>query len=73
MAVSVRSLVSLFISVFLSVVRVCLSRSPLMALLWSSWLRFSFLLEFVCLPCLCSPSVAFVGCTTLFLGSELTA
>ena len=42
MAVSVRSLVSLFISVFLSVVRVCLSRSPLMAVLWSSWLCFFF-------------------------------
>ena len=37
-AVSVRSLVSLFISVFLSVVRVCLPRSPLLAVMWSSWL-----------------------------------
>ena len=72
MAVSVRSLVSLFISVFLSVVPVCLSRSPLMAVLWSPWLCLFFWLECVCLPSLCSPSVAFVGCTTVFLGSELT-
>ena len=42
MAVSVRSLASLFISVFLSVVRVCLPRSPLLAVLWSSWLCFFF-------------------------------
>ena len=70
MAVSVRSLVPLFISVFLSVVRVCLPRSPLLAVLWSSWLFF-FLLEYVCLPSLCSPSVAFVGCTAVILGSEL--
>ena len=28
-------------------------------------------LECVCLPSLCSPSVAFVGCTVIFLGSEL--
>ena len=42
MAVSVRSLVPLFISVFLSVVRVCLPRSPLLAVLWSSWLFFFF-------------------------------
>ena len=34
-------------------------------------LALSFLLECVCLPSLCSPSVAFVGCTTVFLGSEL--
>ena len=27
--------------------------------------------ERVCLPSLCSPSVAFVGCTVVFLGSEL--
>ena len=70
MAVSVRSLATLFISVLLNVVRVCLPRSPLLAVLWSSWLFF-FLLECVCLPSLCSPSVAFVGCTTVFLGSEL--
>ena len=38
MAVSVRSLVTLFISVFLNVVRVCLPRSPLLAVLWSLWL-----------------------------------
>ena len=71
MAVSVWSLVTLFISVFLSVVRVCLPRSPLLAVLWSSWLCYFFLLECVCLPSLCSPSVAFVGCTGVFLGSEL--
>ena len=40
MAVSVRSLVALFISVFLSVVQVCLPRSPSLAVLWSSWLCF---------------------------------
>ena len=37
MAVSVRSLVTLFISVFLSVVRVCLPRSPLLAVLCSEF------------------------------------
>ena len=42
MAVSVRSLVTLFISVFISAVRVCLPRSPLLAVLWSSWLYFFF-------------------------------
>ena len=42
MAVSVRSFVTLFTSVFLSVVRVCLPRSPLLAVLWSSWLYFLF-------------------------------
>ena len=57
MAVSLRSLVTLFISVFLSVVRVCLPRSPLLAVLWSSWLCFFFLLECVCLPSLYSPWV----------------
>ena len=46
MAVSVRSLVTLFISVFLSVVRLCLPQSPLLAVLWSSWLCF-FSLECV--------------------------
>ena len=40
MAVSVRSLVTLFISVLLNVVRGCLHRSPLLAVLWSSWLFF---------------------------------
>ena len=65
--------------VFLSVVGVCLPRSPLLAVLGSSWLRFFccfflllfFLLQCVRLPSLCSPSFAFVGCTTVFLGSEL--
>ena len=42
MAVSVWSLVTLFISVFLSVVRVRLPRSPLLAVLWSSWLCYFF-------------------------------
>ena len=36
-AVSVRSLVTIFISVFLSVVRVCLPRSPLLAALCSEF------------------------------------
>ena len=55
MAVSVRSLVALFISVFLNVVRVCLPRSPSLPVLWSSWLCFfcCFCLS-VCLPSLCS-------------------
>ena len=42
MAVSVRSLVTLFISVPLSVARTYLPRSPLLAVLWSSWLCFFF-------------------------------
>ena len=49
--------------VFLSVVGVCLPRSPLLAVLWSSWLCFFFffffffffLLQCVRLPSLCSP------------------
>ena len=65
--------------VFLSVVGVCLPRSPLLAVLGSSWLCFFccfffvlfFLLQCVRLPSLCSPSFAFVGCTAVFLGSEL--
>ena len=57
MAVSVRSLVSLFISVFLSVVRVCLPRSPLLAVLWSSWLCFFFFL----LECVSSLSLLPLG------------
>ena len=39
-AVSVRSLVTLFISVLHNVIRVCLPRSPLLAVLWCSWLFF---------------------------------
>ena len=61
--------------VFLSVVGVCLPRSPLLAVLWSSWLCFflffCFLLQCVRLPSLCSPSIAFVGCTAVFVGSGL--
>ena len=50
MAVSVRSLVTIFISVFLSVVRVCLPRWPFLDVLWSSWLFFLFfVLFFFCL------------------------
>ena len=41
--------------VFLSVVGVCLPRSPLLAVLWSSWLCFFFFsLQCVRLPSLCS-------------------
>ena len=66
MAVLVRSLVTLFISVFLSGFE-CVSLGRL------CWLYCGrvLLLECVCLPALCSPSVAFVGCTVVFLGSEL--
>ena len=52
MTVSVRSLVTLFISVFLSVVRVCLPRSPLLALLCS---------EFFASVCVSSLSVLPLG------------
>ena len=66
MAVLVRLLVTLFIFVFLSGFE-CVSLGRL------CWLYCGhvLLLECVCLPSLCSPSVAFVGCTTVFLGSEL--
>ena len=66
MAVSVRSFLTLYISVFLSGFEyVSLGR-----LCWLYCGRV-LLLECVCLPSLCSPSVAFVGCTVVFLGSEL--
>ena len=48
MAVSVRSLVTLFISVFLSVVRVCLPRSPLYCGLLGSVFLFIYLFLLVC-------------------------
>ena len=66
MAVLVRLLVTLFIFVFLSGFE-CVSLGRL------CWLYCGhvLLLECVCLPSLCSPSVAFVGCTVVFLGSEL--
>ena len=53
-------------ALFLSVVRVCLPRSPLLAVLCSE-----VLLEYVCLPSLFSSSITFAGCTAVFLGSEL--
>ena len=56
MTVWVRSLVTLFISVFLSVVRVCLLRSPLLAVLYMVFLALSFLLE-----CVCSHSLLTLG------------
>ena len=57
---------TLFIFVFLSGFE-CVSLGRL------CWLYCGhvLLLECVCLPSLCSPSVAFVGCTVVFLGSEL--
>ena len=64
MAVSVWSLVTLFISVFLSVVRVCLPRSPLLAVLWSSWLCYFFCLSVCVFPLFApprSPSLAVLG------------
>ena len=62
MAVLVRLLVTLFIFVFLSGFE-CVSLGRL------CWLYCGhvLLLECVCLPSLCSPSVAFVGCTVVFL------
>ena len=66
MVVSVRSLVTLFISVDSSV-----SSSVAFVGCTVFFLVLFFLLECVCLPSLCSPSVAFVGCTAVLLGSEL--
>ena len=66
MAALVRSLVTLFIFFFLSGFE-CVSLGRLCWLYCGSVL----LLECVCLPSLCSPSVAFVGCTVVFLGPEL--
>ena len=58
-----------FVSFLLSFERVSLARLCWLycGLLGSVF----FLLECVCIPFLCYPSVAFVGCTTVFLGSEL--
>ena len=65
MAVSVRLLVTLFICLSCGFEYVSLGR-----LCWLYCGRV-LLLERVCLPSLCSPSVAFLGCTVVFLGSEL--
>ena len=65
MAVLARSLVTLFIFVFLSVSSVF----PSVAFVGCTVVVFICLS--VCLHSLCSPSVSFVGCTVVFLSSEL--
>ena len=60
-----------FVSFLVSFERVSLARLCWLYCGLLGSVFFFFLLECVCIPSLCSPSVAFVGCTTVFLGSEL--